>query len=390
MQSLRSLLFILAIVLIALGGGYWLNSMILPPEQASPELQTPKLSMEQLDPGLRSKPLFFTLPAVPYIKEQWQQWSGAFGLPVPLPEEIAVQCDATLQSPADWRALDRKWHFGALLLAGDPAGFRPLLDHLRNSPDWKLTRLDPTSFVFERSPARAWTPADVAKVLAVFQTHSLGEQKSARTSTAHRLVYLGEMEEAQKLLKEALQMDAKYKEAWTELAQLHGMQHHWQEALVTAERALEFDGRYRPAQKVQAHAYYALGQYGKALEVTRVLYEAAPADAPTLMLHAKVAHAAHVYMEEIEILQRMISLLQGYSQPVGAWQIYLGQAYSATGNTFMAADQFKIALKDPTLSEAQRTFSQKALERIELKPDLLDGGPAFPQSSLLDAPEYHP
>ncbi|MCX6968030.1 MAG: tetratricopeptide repeat protein [Verrucomicrobia bacterium] len=390
MSFLRSLLFVLLILLFAIGGGYWLWSATRPSEPLSLELQTPKLSMEQLAPGLRSKPLFFTLAAVPYIKEHWQDWSGAFGLPTPLPEEIAIQCEATLNSPKDWRILDRKWRFGALLLTGDPAGFRPLLDHLRKSPDWTLTRLDPTSLVFERSPARAWTPSDTTALLEVFQTHSAEEQKIARTAIAHRLIYLKEVPAAQKLLEKLLQKEPQYKQAWTELAQLHGMQGQWEESVKAAEHALGVDQRYRPAQVALAEALYSLGRFDKALALTRALYEAAPADSAILMLHAKVSHAAHDFAHEIEVLQRMISLLQGNGQPVGSWQIYLGQAYAATGNSAMAEDQFKAALKDATLVESQRGFAQKALEQIAAKPDLLNSGPSFPPSSLLDAPEVHP
>jgi len=386
----RSILFVIAIFLIAIGGCYYVWLMTRPPAPLSRELDTPKLSLEHLAPALRAKPLFFTLAAVPYLKEHWQEWSGAFGSPTPPPEEIAAQCTATLQTPKDWRALDRKWRFGALLLTGDPASFRPLLDHLRKSPDWTLTQIDPTSIVFERSPARAWTTADVAQLLTVFQTHSTGEQKLARILIAHRLMYLGEMPTAKTLLEEVLQEEPRSKQAWTELAGLHGMMSQWRESLAAAESALASDSRYRPARVAQAHALYALERFDNALDVSRTLYEETPADGSTLLLHAEVTHAAHAFVEEIEVLQKWIGLLQSDSQPVGSWQIYLGQAYSATGNRALAEDQFKTALKDPNLSEAQRAFAQKALARLETKPDLSDKGPSIPNSSLLDAPAYRP
>ena len=390
MHRARSLLFAIAILLIAMGGCYCIWLITRPPAPLSRELDTPKLSLEQLAPSLHAKPLFFTLAAVPYLKEHWQEWSGAFGSPTPLPEEIAAQCTATLQFPRDWRALDRKWRFGALLLTGDPASFRPLLDHLRKSPDWTLTQLDPTSLVFERSPARAWATTNVAQLLAVFQTHSTQEQKLARILIAHRLMYLGEMPAAKTLLEEVLQGDPKSKEAWTELAGLHGMMSQWRESLAAAERALASDSRYRPAQLAQAHALYALERFDSALAVSRALYEQAPTDSSTLLLHAQVTHAAHAFVEEIDVLKKLIGLMQGVSQPVGSWQIYLGQAYASTGDKVMAEDQFKAALIDPGLSEAQRTFAQNALERLGTKSNL-SREQEFPKpSSLLDAPENRP
>ena len=390
MALFRSLFFIFAIILVALGGGYLLWVVTRPAEPLSLELQTPKLAMAQMDQGLRAKPLFFTVAAVPYVKEHWQEWSGAYGLPTPLPEEIAVLCDATLQSPKDWHVLDRRWHFGAILLTGDPATFRPLLDHLRKSPEWTLTRLDPTSLVFERGATRAWTPADVAPLLAVFATHPAVEQKMARYLIAHRLMYLNEMPAAKALLDEVIKTEPQSKEAWTEMAQWYGMQEKWHESAMAAERAVATDCCYHPAQRALAQANYALGNFEKALDATRALYALAPGDMPTLLLHAKTTHEAHAFGEEIEVLQKLISLFQGNAQPVGSWQIYLGQAYAATGNGATAKDQFKMALKDTTLTQSQREFTLQAIDKIETKPDFFNTGQSLPPSSLLDAPAYRP
>lgn len=390
MHRIRSTLFALPVLLIAIGGCYWASLLTRPPEPLSRELDTPTLAVEQIPANLRDKPLFFTSAALPYLKEHWQEWSGAFGSPAPKPDEIAAQCDATLKYPKEWRVLDRKWRFGSLLLTGDPAQFRPLLDYLRKAPDWTLTRVDVTSLVFERSPARAWTTADVAPLFAVFQTHSKQEQKLARILIAHRLMYLGETPMAKTLLEEVLQGDADSKEAWTELAALHGLTGQWRESLTAAEGALGIDKRYRPAQVAQAQALYALDRFDNALEVTRDLFQAAPADLSILLLHAQVTHAAHAYVEEIEVLQNLIGRMQAASQPVSTWQVYLGQAYSATGNSAAAQPQLKAALEDPALPEAQRVFAQKALERILTKPKSPEKELDFPDSSLLDAPKNRP
>ena len=390
MSSLRSFLFVTVVLLVTVGGGYWLLDLTRPPEPLSPELDTPKLSMAQIAPSQHSKPLFFTMTALPYVKEHWDEWGKAYHSPSLLAEEIAVPCDAALQSVENWNVLDHKWRFGTLLLMGDPAYFRPLLEYLRKSPEWTLTQLDPTSLVFERGAARAWTLTDLPQLLAVFQTHSATEQKSARIAIAHRLMYLKEIPTARRLLEEALKMEPRSKQAWTEMAQLHGMQGEWQESLAAAEHALASDSLYRPAQHAQAHALYSLGAFDRALNITRQLYQAAPADLPTLLLHAKATHASHAFVEEIDVLQRMIALLEANSQPVGPWQAYLGQAYASAGNGLVAQDLFKTALKDETLSDAQRAYVQKFLDRMDSKSDLLNIGPAFPESSLLDAAEYRP
>ena len=390
MRFPRSLLIFIAVVLPTVTAILGLWYVARPATPPSLELDTPKLALDPIASVLRTKPLFFTLPAVPYVKERWQEWGQPFGLPTPLPEELALSFDATTQSAQAWRALDRKWHFGVVLLSGDPANFRPLLDHLRGSPDWTLTRISPTSMVFERSPAKAWTIADVPPLLAVFKTHSAEEQKTARYLIAHRLMFLGETDGAKALLEEVLKENPKCKEAWTELAYLHGMVGQWAESMKAINSALAIDSHYRPAQIAQANAAYVMGRFENALMVSRTLYEAGPADGPTLLLHAKVTHAAHAYQEEIEVLQKVINMVKTASQPVGIWQIYLGQAYASTGEAALARDQFNEALKDTTLAASDRAFIKKAMERVGKKADLLENIPPLPKSSLLDAPAIRP
>jgi len=380
---------VIAAVLLAVGGGFTLWWATREPEPLSLELTTPKLAMEQfVEQG--AKPIFFTLAAVPYLKEHWKQWERAFGPYPSTPEELALQFETTAQSPQAWRVLDRKWHFDLVLLAGDPAAFSPLLEHLRSSPDWTLVQLDPSSIVFKRSPARRWTTADLVPLLAVFQARSAEEQNRARVLIAHRLMFLGEMPAAKGLLNEVLTADPKSVAALTELASMHGMLGQWPESIKIAARALALDRNYRPAQFVQANAFYALGRFPDALEVTRRLFVVAPSDGPSLLMHAKTTHAAHSFGEEIAVLQQLIGLMQSHGQPVGLWQIYLGQAYASTGAGNLSEDQFKAALLDESLSAEDRAFAQKGLERLGVK-TMLNNVPSFPkEASLLDAPAYRP
>lgn len=364
--------------------GIWRITRPEPP--LSPELETPKLVMATVGETRRSRPIFFTRAALPWMKEHWAEWGSAFGASVSSPEELLSSFEPALHSPQSWHVLDRKWRFGAILLSGDPSGFRSLLDALRQSQEWTLTSLDATSYLFERSPATPWvTGKDLPKLLESFQAHPPREQQMARAQIAHRLMFLGEIAETQALLEEILKANPKSKEAWTEMAFLHGMSNAWVESLKAAEHALSLDDHYVPARIAQAGALYGMNRFGEALLVTRSLYEDASSDGQVLLLHAKVTHSAHAFQEEIEVLQRLVGLLQGRSRPVGLWQIYLGQAYAATGNAMLAEDQFKLALKDASLSESDRDFIRKAIERLEMKPEAVDLGPALPQkSSLLD------
>jgi len=381
-----------AILLVVAGVlGYWLVTR--PAAPLSPELETPKLALEQMPPGLRARPLFFSPVAVPVLKEHWKEWGAAFGASGVSLEQLSAEFGATLQNPQAWRVLDRKWRFGAVLLAGDPAAFRPLLDHLRHAADWTLTRVDPVGYLFERSPAKAWKATEVPSVLVAFQNHSKAEQQIARIQLAHRLMFLEEMPAAKGLLDEVLAQNVRSKEAWTEMAHWQGMSGQWLASSKAAERALALNRRYLPAQTAQANALLGLGHFEEALRLTRHLYEALPGDPQILLLHAKVTHGAHAFQEETKVLKRLIGILGEQSQSLGFWQLYLGQAYAAIGDSLLAVEQFQAALQDATLSGPDREFALKALERLETKPDSLNTAPIAPTpslSSLLDGPARRP
>ncbi|GEM_PF-1639876 len=375
----RTWVVIVVTLAVVTAAGIWFLSRPTPPP--SPQLGTPMLSLAALDGPARTRPLFFDRAALPWIKAHWSEWDKAYGGTGITPEELVAEFDLSLQAPHIWRAQDRKWRFGAVLLTGDPLAYRPLLDYLRAAPDWTLKRLDPTSYLFVREDAASghgWaTASDLRGLLTAFAGLPVAEQIMARVQIAHRLLFLEEIVPAQDLLDEAFKLAPKSKEIWTEQAVVYSMANRWDDAAKAAERALHRAPDFRPAQMALANAYYALGRFEQALDLTRVLYATPPGDAETYLLHAKVTHAAHAYQEEAEVLGTLITLLQGRSQPVGYWQIFRGQALSATGENLLAQEQFRNALKDETLRSSDREFAKKALERINSREEVpLDFAPA--------------
>ena len=348
-------------MLLAITGGLvWRSQRSSLP---SPELATPVLAITELaEHGrLRGKTIYFSPAAAEYLKMHWQE----LGLRSEAsPDQLTREFGATLQNPKAWRVLDRKWRFDALLLTGDPARFRQLLDHLRQSPDWTLTWLDHTSLVYERSPAHAWTPAALEQLTTVFKLHSAWEQEEAQIQTAHRLIAIGEVASANTLLENVVKGDRNSAPAWTELAACNATLARWDRALDAANHAIESDASYLPGVMAKANALYACGKFNDALALTRQLVLELPEDGQLLSLHARVTHSAHAYQEEIEVLKRVIQLSAAEGMPTGAWRIYLGQAYAADTQGEAALEQFEEALKDPELGDSERSFVLKAMERI--------------------------
>jgi len=304
--------------------------------------------------GVSPCPLFFTRAAMPWVTEHWA---------IVDPEDLLAEYEPTLQQPKAWRVLDRECHFGAVLLMGDPAQFRALLDMLRQAPDWTLTRLDATAYLFERSPAKAWnTAADLPGLLAKFAPQ---DQTMARIQIAHRLMFIGETEPAGELLDEVLKKHPRSREAWTELAFLHGMNREWEPSADAARRALSLSRGYRPARIALASALFGMNRAADAFPITRKLYRETPDDTQALYLHVRVTHAVHAYREEIEVLQKLIPLLQRHGLPTGYWEMYLGQAWSATGQAARAQAAFRAALEDENIEGPERAYVLKALERLD-------------------------
>jgi len=361
------LLALAAALSIAAGGAFvWLRRPELP---LSVELATPSLALAQLGAPASSSASPSSIGRLFYTR------SAAAFLPAPAEaaarEKQVVEYETVLHDPKAWRALDRRERFEALLLTGSPAEFRPLLDHLRQAPDWKLTYVDATSFIFRRTPAVEWTPAALGTLKECFATHSRSEQVTMRVQTAHRLAAIGEYRPAKELLDEAEALDVRSTAVWTELASWHAAQGKWDESLEASEKAVKYGRNYPPALAAKANALFAHGKFNDALHLTRRLVEKAPEDGPTLYLHAKVTHAARAYAEEIETLQKIIAGAEARHMPTGTWRIFLAQAYGATGEAEPALEQFEKALKDPGLTERERSFAEKGIERIRSREPIL-------------------
>ena len=353
-----------AALLLILGGVlfFWLHH----PSHPSAELSTPKVVLERLNP-IRGKTLFFSPAAAEFLKPIWNELRSP---PLEEPqsgktlETVMREMDLTLQNPTAWRAMDRKWRFSAVLLTGDPAEFRALLEHLRKSPDWTLTWLDHTSYLFERSPARAWTVSEVNSLKAIFTTHRASERVTMRVQVAHRLTAIGETSAAKELLEEAIGLDGRSAPALTEMACVNAACARWDQALALSSRAMAADKNYLPAIAAKANALYAFGKFNEALLLTRRLATETPEDGQNLALHARVTHSAHAYQEEIAALEKIIAMTKANGLPVGSWRIFLGQAYAASSDAALALKQFEEALREPGLSESEQAFVRKGIERI--------------------------
>lgn len=349
-----------AIALAAALAAVWMVRARVP--KLSPELATPMLALD----ALSSRSLYFNAPARPWLLAR-------------RPDLVADEArdeksdrsrgmTQAVQNPRLFRQLDRKYRFDTLLLLGDPSQSRPLIEHLLETKDWKLTYLDHTSLVFKREAPRAWHPGDLAAIRA--KLPSQREQTSFLAQAAAKLLALQRAEEGKALLDEAGRLDPRVADVWSGLAIYRMNRGEWNMALGHADRALELDPASLSALASKTQILFSTRKFDEAFTHSGRLIERVPDDPGLLFYHAKIAHEAHAYGQEIQALRRLVELAERDARPASGYRIYLAQAYAADGQAQPSVDEFTRALADPDLSKEQRQFAEELLAQIKSRAGL--------------------
>jgi len=348
----------LVVVLVAGGGWWWRRSAF------DPVVGTPLLALE----AVKARQLYFNAGAYPWLKARRPELLPADALDVE-GERVRGYVQA-VKSPKLFRQLDRQHRFDALLLIGNPSEYRPLLDHLVATEDFRPEYVDHWAIILRRGAGRAWTLDDLAPVRARLARLDAAQRAAGLAEVAVRLVGLRRIDEARTLLDEAQALEDGSPTMWNARGVLHAQRGEWKEALAAADRALQ--GRFEPLSAVatKAQALYAMKKFGPAYELSRRLIERVPDDPGILFYHAKIAHEAHAYRAEIDALEHLIALAEAARRPTAGYRIYLGQAYAAVSDGRRAIEAFTRALADPDLPRDQREFAEETIRRIRSRADL--------------------
>lgn len=265
------------------------------------------------------------------------------------------------QDTARFRQLDRRAHFDAALLCGDPASFRPLLTHLLDSRDWVLTDLDAAALVFRRAPAAPWSGG-----IAMEETQkwTAAERAWWSAAVAGKLLAIGKTGQAKSLLDEALKLDRDAPGTWTQLALCDVKMGRWPEAMAAADEALSRDENFAPALAAKAEILFGARRFAEAGEISRRLLEVSSNDPSALFLDAKIAHESHDFARETAALRRLVALADKLGEPAGGYRIFLGQALARAGQGAEALEIFRRAAEADELSPGQQAFIQECVARI--------------------------
>lgn len=332
------------------------------PVSKNPLVITPALALEAV-PG---KPLFYNGPALSWLQQKRQDLLSPEELQPMAPRSKAFA--QAVQNPKLFRQLDRQHRFDSLLLVGDPSQYRPLLDHLLESGDWRVTYLDHTSLIFRRNGTKAWESGALEAVQARLTGLSPREEALVLSQMASKLVALRKPDIARQLLTQAEKKDDRLPDVWSTWGQLHLALGDFKAAETAADRALGIDPETLPALGVKAQALYATKRFVEAYRHSAKLLTARPEDPGILFYHAKIAHEARQYPDEIEAMKKLIKLAESNGGRVDpGYRVYLGQAYAKNGEAIPALAQLATALKDPELPMEQRLFAEETQKLIQQK-----------------------
>ncbi|MEQ1862964.1 MAG: tetratricopeptide repeat protein, partial [Chthoniobacteraceae bacterium] len=278
------------------------------------------------------------------------------------PEPQRARLAQATQDPRLFRVLDRELRFAEVWLLGEPAGFKPLVDHLIETKDFTLAHVDHTSLVFRREGG-GWSEAELAAAMRAFADPR--ERAYAQALAASKLIAVRQAEPALKLLQAAEADGPDVPEVWSGWSTYKMSKGLWAEAFVAAEKALAIDPEFLPAIACRAQCYYATKRFPAALLEAGRMLAAQPDDPAMLFYHAKLAHEARAYQAEVGSLSRLIGFAEKAGANVSGYRVYLAQAYASANDADNAMDQVTLAMLDPELPREQRQFADELLQQLK-------------------------
>ena len=330
---------------------------VRPWKKAASQAATPELAIK----ALSAKSLYYNGAARPWLL-QWR--------PDLLTEEDRDEKSErvrglvqAVENPKLFRQLDRKWHFDALLLVGDPSQYRPLIEHLLEAQDWTLSYLDHTSMVYRRGTFPEWRTTALDALASGFR--EARDRAAFYAQAAVRLLAIRRGAEAKACLDKAQALDDGLPEIWNGHAIFRMNRGEWTPALTHANRALAIDADFLPALATKTQILFSTKKFSEAYELSRRLVAAYPDDPGLLFYHAKICHEAHALADEIRTLKRLIERADAEARSASGYRLYLAQAYAKDGKAQPAIDEFNRVLADADLPQEQRSYAEETLAQVK-------------------------
>jgi tetratricopeptide (TPR) repeat protein len=263
--------------------------------------------------------------------------------------------------PSEWRAAQRSKQWDTVVFSGPLTEYRPLLNHLLISPDWRLTGFTNQGWVFKRGEG-------VPVVLPAADSIDLGSATETALYLAQlsaRFEAMGNAVAARASIERALELAPREAEVRMHAANFAAARKRWQDVAAHAKAALKSSPGSATGHSLLALAMLESGDPGAARKSAQEALRLAPADPGTLFLLARAQRTEKDYRSEAETLEILVATCRDRGLPSAGYQAYLAQAYAQVGNAEGAAKNYREALSSGQLDEVQAGAIREALEVVE-------------------------
>lgn len=294
-----------------------------------------------------------------WISPQARQALALEGVDLPEDDSDSIE---TSRDPSTWRRLDREQRYDAVLLAGEVATITPLLQHLRESPDFSVLTLDRWGVVFRREPTRQWSPPEPGEIRPDAAPDVRARELAGRAAV---LLAMRENRAAQSYITAALALAPSDPLVLARRAAIDLQRGRLSEAVAEADRVLRIDPRNVAALQIKAQALARGGAADEAWKVSEELVRIADArDLVSLALHARLASEARAYSREQESLEQIVRTSERIGIEPVMYRVLLGQCYARQGLGRQAMEQFQKLRALESLPDSARTDVETAIERL--------------------------
>ena len=270
----------------------------------------------------------------------------------------AASIKALASSPVRWREEDRQDPFQSILLAVPLDESGPMVEMLKSTPDWHLTKIDNQGLLYRRG-----THGNSSENI---QTTFANTRESAlhAAQTAMVMQFLGKNKDARELMGKARETSPGDPLVLIQSATLAAALEQWPTTKKEAELALKKDPSSTQARYLLALALLETGNTSSAAAESATLSAQASRTPSVLWLQARISRQANDPTTEIAALEPLLALAQKQKEEPTLIHIHLAQAWAKRGFAAQALENYSAALKG-NLTPAQRTELENARGTIQ-------------------------
>jgi tetratricopeptide (TPR) repeat protein len=266
-----------------------------------------------------------------------------------------------LADPEEWRTAAREAGVGAAVFAGAVSTYRPILEHLMASRDWRLADISNAGFVMLRDGSPNIIGPDVRR-------WNLGGDTETALYLAQisdKLSAINRLSDARAALDRARNLARDQPEVQLAVARFAMRFEKWGDVRDAARAARRHGAPIAVGGILEAKAEIEIGDLTAARDLLEGIIRVEPSNTQALLMLASVCKAQRDFISEAAVMESLVREARGQGMPEAGYLAYLGQAYAQAGRAVKAAESYRQALASGGLNPEQTQVVKESLAIIE-------------------------